>query len=278
MPTYVINDGDIASSTTTSGRDQGWLAGGRLVAWYSLRSDTARKRLTSRSLGSGQERALRQVVTAAIELTVEELCPEGGERARDLTMIMGEVSRVPVPEIPTRSQGTLLEALQAGIAAQLAPLDDPGLAGTRKSLAKMFGISATVLAEKLTNHAVREITIRGARGGPLAPLAAQLNYDMTHLQAQRLEGMLERFAEARLDVGMTMERVRRQGTVPGHAFISYAREDSDRVDQLQRTLQIAGVPVWRDTADLWPGEDWRVKIRRAITDNALVFIEVISGK
>jgi len=30
--------------------------------------------------------------------------------------------------------------------------------------------------------------------------------------------------------------------------------------------------VWRDTADLWPGEDWRAKIRSAITDNALVFI------
>jgi hypothetical protein len=62
----------------------------------------------------------------------------------------------------------------------------------------------------------------------------------------------------------------------GHAFISYVREDSRRVDQLQQMLQAAGIPVWRDTADLWPGEDWRAKIRRAITDNALVFIACFS--
>lgn len=62
----------------------------------------------------------------------------------------------------------------------------------------------------------------------------------------------------------------------GHAFISYVREDSRNVDELQRKLEAAGIPVWRDTADLWPGEDWRVKIRRAITDNALAFIACFS--
>jgi hypothetical protein len=34
--------------------------------------------------------------------------------------------------------------------------------------------------------------------------------------------------------------------------------------------------VWRDTTHLWPGEDWRAKIRCAITDNALVFIACFS--
>ena len=62
----------------------------------------------------------------------------------------------------------------------------------------------------------------------------------------------------------------------GHVFISYVREDSRNVDQLQRLLEVAGIPVWRDTADLWPGEDWRVKIRRAIMDNALVFLACFS--
>jgi TIR domain len=62
----------------------------------------------------------------------------------------------------------------------------------------------------------------------------------------------------------------------GHAFISYVRENSRRIDYLQRELEAAGIPVWRDTADLWPGEDWREKIREAITDNALVFIACFS--
>jgi TIR domain len=64
----------------------------------------------------------------------------------------------------------------------------------------------------------------------------------------------------------------------GHAFISYVREDSHEVDRLQRTLEAAGVSVWRDTADLWPGEDWRMKIRRAITDDALAFIACFSSR
>ena len=64
----------------------------------------------------------------------------------------------------------------------------------------------------------------------------------------------------------------------GHAFISYVREDSDRVDGLQRDLEAAGIPVWRDTANLWPGQDWRRMIRRAITGNALVFLACFSSQ
>ena len=64
----------------------------------------------------------------------------------------------------------------------------------------------------------------------------------------------------------------------GHAFISYVREDSGEVDALQRTLEASGIPVWRDTASLWPGEDWRAKIRDAITRDALVFIACFSSR
>jgi hypothetical protein len=46
---------------------------------------------------------------------------------------------------------------------------------------------------------------------------------------------------------------------------------------LQNILENAGVRVWRDT-DLWPGEDWRAEIRRAIIDDALVFIACFSRK
>jgi serine/threonine protein kinase len=66
------------------------------------------------------------------------------------------------------------------------------------------------------------------------------------------------------------------GKLSGHAFICYAREDSDDVDLLQQRLETAGIPIWRDTADLWPGEDWRANIRRAISDNALVFVACFS--
>jgi hypothetical protein len=63
-----------------------------------------------------------------------------------------------------------------------------------------------------------------------------------------------------------------------HAFISYAREDSAHADLLQSRLEQAGLPVWRDTANLWPGEDWRAKIRQAIQNDALVFIACFSQR
>ena len=56
------------------------------------------------------------------------------------------------------------------------------------------GVPGGMLAETLARHLVREIMVRGSQGGPLAPLADQLNHDVTHLQGQRLEGMLARLA------------------------------------------------------------------------------------
>jgi GTP-binding protein EngB required for normal cell division len=69
---------------------------------------------------------------------------------------------------------------------------------------------------------------------------------------------------------------RGQRPMKGHVFISYVREDSRRVDELQQLLENAGIPVWRDTGSLWPGEDWRLEIERAIAGDALVFIACFS--
>lgn len=64
----------------------------------------------------------------------------------------------------------------------------------------------------------------------------------------------------------------------GHAFLSYVREDGTKADRLQRILENAGVPVWRDTESLWPGDDWKLRIREAITRNSLAFIACFSSK
>lgn len=48
------------------------------------------------------------------------------------------------------------------------------------------------------------------------------------------------------------------------------------MDRLQATLEDAGVRVWRDTAHLWPGQDWRAEIRQAITADMLAFIPCFS--
>jgi WD40 repeat protein len=62
----------------------------------------------------------------------------------------------------------------------------------------------------------------------------------------------------------------------GHAFVSYVREDAEHVDSLQQVLEAAGIKVWRDTADLWPGQDWKTEIRHAIGADTLVFVACFS--
>jgi tetratricopeptide (TPR) repeat protein len=66
------------------------------------------------------------------------------------------------------------------------------------------------------------------------------------------------------------------GEVAGYAFLSYAREDKEHVDQLQETLEAAGIPVWRDIRDLQPGQDWKLSIRRAVSEDALAFLACFS--
>jgi TIR domain len=74
------------------------------------------------------------------------------------------------------------------------------------------------------------------------------------------------------------DRTGRPGQPAGHVFISYVREDSRQVDRLQDRLAAAGLDVWRDTASLWPGQDWRRAVRQAIEDGALVFIACFSRR
>ena len=157
----------------------GWLVG--------LLADAARKKLTVLVLGSDQERALRKAATAAVQDTAAEMSPSV-EQAGQLAMVISEVFREPVPDAPLARSATLLEGLQAGIARQLAVLDDAGLTGTGQSSADVLGVPGAVLAEKLTDRLMREIMFRGSGGGPLTPLADQLNHDLTHRMLARLAG------------------------------------------------------------------------------------------
>jgi Tetratricopeptide repeat len=167
-----------------------------LVAWLvGLLADAGRKKLTTLVLGSDQERALRQAAAAAIESTARALDPSGGDRAARVAMVVSEVFREPSVGAALAGQATLLEAMQAEIAERLAVLDDAAVTGTGQSSAEVLGVSGGVLAQTLAGHLVREIMVRGSGGGALAPLADQLNHDMTHLQGQRLEGMLAQLAD-----------------------------------------------------------------------------------
>jgi tetratricopeptide (TPR) repeat protein len=166
-----------------------------LGAWLvALLAEAGRKRLTTWVLGTDQERALRQAGTAALQLTAIQFAQSDGQRANELARVVGEVFRGPKPDTALAGQTTLLQALHAGIAANLAVLDDPTLTGTGESSAEVLGVPGSVLAETLARHLTQEIMLRGSGGGPLAPLADQLNHDVTHLQGQRIEGAIAQLA------------------------------------------------------------------------------------
>lgn len=76
--------------------------------------------------------------------------------------------------------------------------------------------------------------------------------------------------------GLCMTEDLEVGTA-GHVFISYVRDDAPQMEALKEYLEAAGVPVWTDTANLGPGDDWKMKIREAITKRALVFIACFSS-
>ena len=157
-------------------------------------ADVGCKRVSTWTLGKDQERALRQVADAAIRLSAEEFYPGDPQQAVSLGMVIEQVFAEPIPPAPLADDATTLEAIQAGIAAQLAPLDDAELTETGRSSAEVIGIAVPALTQKLTRNLVREIVTRGSRDGPLAPLADQLNHDMTHLQNMQIDGKIDQIA------------------------------------------------------------------------------------
>jgi hypothetical protein len=148
-------------------------------------ADAGRKRLTELILGDEQERALRRAAATAIRATAAEISPSDAGRAEQAVGVIGQVFSEPVPDASRTGPVMLLEGLQAGIARQLAVLDDASLTGTGQSSADVLGVPGAELAACLTSHLVREIMIRGSRGSPLTALANQLNHELTRLQLAR---------------------------------------------------------------------------------------------
>lgn len=63
-----------------------------------------------------------------------------------------------------------------------------------------------------------------------------------------------------------------------HIFLSYAREDIEKVENIYQKLSTAGFKPWMDKKDILPGERWKSSIRKAIrrSDFFLVCLSVNS--
>ena len=173
-----------------------------LVAWLIGRlADAGYQKLITKLHGSDQDRALRKAVTATVQATADEISPSDKEQAGQLAELISSAfgKSAPVKLLPR--QLTRLERLYAAIAQQLSVLDGeqppPGL----------LGVPVGELAQSLADHLVEEIKNLGALGGPLIPLAAQLNDDQTHLKVEEVKALL----------AQVLGEVREALTAPGGA-------------------------------------------------------------
>jgi tetratricopeptide (TPR) repeat protein len=204
-----------------------------LAAWLiGLLADRGRKRLTTVLVGTEQERALRSAASDAIQQTARDLRPGDDGQAEQVALVISQVFGEPVPDASLARHATVLEALQAGVSGQLAVLKDASLTGTDQSPAEVLGVAGSALEEKLAGYLVREILIRGARGGPLFPLASQLNDDATHLQGQQVQGALSRL---RSEIMVALAQLDETRAARGQAIRAATTTGMARVVNIPRT-------------------------------------------
>ena len=185
-----------ASEFLCGGETAGVFVVDDLVNWLVERlADAGYQKLKTLVGGSDQARALKKAVRAAVQATVGEIGPIGGAEADRAADQINRAfrRRDPVPLPP--GQPTLLEALQAGIARQLSILDDTGqpVVAFRRCRSARWRPTCPVTWYARSSS-------RGSRGGALAPLADQLNADLSQLREQRIESkvgqVLDRLGDA----------------------------------------------------------------------------------
>ena len=222
-----------------------------LAAWLVGQvADAGRKRLTTLVLGSDQERALQQAATAAIQATARHVQPRSGlaDDPQGIDQLAGVIDQVfqdaPTPAEALVDHATLLQGLQAGVAARLAVLGDVDITGTGQSSAEVLGVEVAEVTQTLTRYLLREILIRGASGGPLAALANQLDHDLTHLQGQEQSAILARLAkDLQTALAALDRRDQRAKLIPARATPSLGRPIRELTDpfalEVHRAIDVA---------------------------------------
>ena len=163
-----------------------------LVAWLvGLLGDASRRRLVKFVVGTAEKRARAAAAHAAVTGTAAELRPGDEKSAEQLAMVINQVFNTGDPrELDLAGGQTVQEAL--GVGVQVAVLGEPELTGQEVSSADLLGIPAGKIAKCLTAHLVAEIRKAALTGGPLKPLADQINFDAAYLNDRRAAGVLDR--------------------------------------------------------------------------------------
>jgi hypothetical protein len=70
------------------------------------------------------------------------------------------------------------------------------MTGVGQSAADALEISTVELTEKLYSHLCQQIVFLGSRGGPLEPLANELNHEVTHRRLEQTADAIRHVAAA----------------------------------------------------------------------------------
>jgi hypothetical protein len=207
-----------------------------IAAWLvAALGDASRKKLTEVVLGDDFDRALDSAARAAVQRTVTDVSSDDNEAAEHLARVIDEVFANPLSRsVPEDSTESLSELLNTGIAAQLAVLDDASLTGIGSSSSDVLGVPTEVLVEQLTSNLSWVIKLRGARGGPLASLADQINHERTHDEQRQLKGALDEIREALRERFVGLEST----ASPGERDVESTEDAFVRAEQLLDNLEL----------------------------------------
>jgi hypothetical protein len=152
------------------------------TAWLvAIMADAGRRKLSQVFNGTDEQgKALRSAAAAAIKATACELRPGDEMAAENLARVIDELFKVPTRDDVHDADASASQALVTSISAQFAVLDDACMTGVGQSAADSLEVSTAELTEKLYGHLRQQIVLLGSRGGPLAPLANELNHEATH--------------------------------------------------------------------------------------------------
>lgn len=215
-------------------------------------ADAGRRGLVRFVRGDAQDDALRRAADRAIRLTASDFLDEAEPLAEAIDQVFGDPSGAVSGDFPT-----VLQSLKAGVTGRLAVLGDREMTGIGTSSADLLGVSVAAVTERLVSHLIAEIGRRGSHGGPLQPLAAQLNSDISHEQIGLVSLTLT-------DLDVKVDTILR-GMKPDQQFLS----DRQLIIAQERRHE---ANAWCDkvlggySVDFWE-TDWRERLH-AVIDTA----------
>jgi hypothetical protein len=161
----------------------------------------------------------------------------------------------------------------APVAITPAPSINPTPRPDRKGVAEADSEEVKRLTNLLEIHKknLYHLEEKAAMYGVDAPIYLINQIEHEKGEIQKIEARVQALSSSspeRRGKGFIEASIREsQGKAAAQIFLSYAREDEEKVEKLYQRLSDVGFKPWMDKKDILPGEKWPSSIRRAIRDS-----------